>query len=169
MLTGTLVILLVAAYLAILVAVMFVLSHWSGWRQVAQVYPRCTPAPDADRGIGSIAFTRWGGYNNCIRWHADDDYLHLRIIPPFSMFHPPLSIPWTEIDIEPSRHWLGLATLHFGGRTWRVTAGMVRRELRLRRLLAESDQRETRSGGERAAAGRTPPRAVPDHPPGSQN
>jgi hypothetical protein len=121
-------------FVGVVPAIMLAVAYLSGWRTAARQYPAQPSAADADRGLGSIEFAPLCGYNNCILWRADDDYLHIRIMFPFNMFHPPMSIPWIEItSIKTS--WSG-ARIAMPKRTWTVSKKMVRRELENRELLA---------------------------------
>jgi len=116
--------------------IMWVVARMSGWRSLAQRFPAQPPAPDADRGLGSLAFMTIGGYNNCIFWRADDDHLHLRVMVPFNMFHKPLSIPWAHIEIDnPGGRW-GMAAVRMDGRRYGVPSRAVAREATVRAAMA---------------------------------
>jgi hypothetical protein len=129
-----LVILIVAA--ASTPLTMWAISHWGGWQAFAKRFPSVPPAPDADRGFGSLSFSRLGGYNNCILWRADDDHLHLRVMVPFNTFHKPLSIPWAHIEIiKPKGEW-GMTVIRIDGRRYGIPPRAAARELRVRAVMA---------------------------------
>jgi hypothetical protein len=129
----------------VVAAIMLVIGQVSGWRRMARLFPAQRPAPDADKGLGSLEFAPLCGYNNCILWRADDDYLHLRVMPPFNVFHPAISIPWVEVaELRPS--WSGV-WLTLPGRKWTVSKKMARRELVNRELLARADAEENPGPG----------------------
>lgn len=112
-----------AAGAAIAIFILFsgwLLSHLSGWRNLAARYPAVRPeatsAPlwwDPSRswrrtrwGVTSLAM-RWNlSYNLCVLWRADEMHLHLRLLPPLSMFHAPLSLPWQDMDVQQEGRFL---------------------------------------------------------------
>jgi hypothetical protein len=124
----------VAGVVAFMAGLFWAIAHLGGWAALAREYPAHEPAPDADRGFGSLTIGRWCNYNNCIRWRADDDYLHLSLLAPFSSFHAPVSIPW--VDATLTRRFFGRCTLKAGRYSLTVPARMVARELHTRALLA---------------------------------
>lgn len=115
--------LLVLAAAALFAATMWALARMGGWRELAERYPGIPAAemyaerwgwwqrPRAGQcrrrwwGITSIRLRWFAGYNGCILWRADDEYLHLRVVPPFNIFHPPMSIPWAEMDVVRVASW----------------------------------------------------------------
>jgi len=70
------------------------LQRLSGWRRMAARFPA---APmDVKPKLCCIGVRwAWLGYNNCTRVGSDDDHVHLRSLLPF---HPPVSIPWSEVE-----------------------------------------------------------------------
>jgi hypothetical protein len=99
--------LLIVAGFVLLLAL---IARFGGWRELARRYPADT-ALRQERwawwegrrgwwGLTSIRLRWFAGYNGCILWRADDEVLHLRIVPPFNLFHPPLAIPWSEMEVE---------------------------------------------------------------------
>jgi hypothetical protein len=82
-----------------------ILSVAGGWRQLAEVYP--APRPPIGKPMRfQSAQLRWGtNYNGCLDFVADVDGLHVSILLPFRLGHPPLFFPWSEITYEerPSR------------------------------------------------------------------
>lgn len=43
--------------------------------------------------------TLWGNYNNCVNFGADQTGLYMAVFPLFRFGHPPLFIPWSEIQV----------------------------------------------------------------------
>lgn len=129
----------------LLVGIMYALSRLSGWREFSRRWPRQPVEPGAQRGLTSIMFPPMLSYNNCIYFAIDDHHLHIRMMPVFSMYHPPMSIPWAEVTrIETSvGPFKMLARLRIGGhdeRTLYVRPGLVRRELEIRRMIEENER-----------------------------
>ncbi len=124
----------------------FLLAELTGWKSLSRRFPAIPPGPDAERGFGSISIGGWGNYNNCVRWASDHDRLHLRILPGFNLFHPPISIPWGEVEtivrIEKGirRGW---ATLHIGPTRLTVPGRAARRELDVRDQIARREAGES--------------------------
>ncbi|MBL0927572.1 MAG: hypothetical protein IBJ11_07960 [Phycisphaerales bacterium] len=115
-------------------AVMLPIGAISGWSRLARAFPG-RPGVAYARLLTSVA-VRWRalGYNNVVEWAADDDHLHLRIIPPFHLGHPPLSIPWAAVtSVEAAgRHDVRLET---GVVPLWVASAVAQREIALRRAL----------------------------------
>lgn len=42
-------------------------------------------------------FSRWIGYNNCLRVKLSEQGIFIRPFPPFSIFHPWLFLPWQAL------------------------------------------------------------------------
>jgi hypothetical protein len=128
---------MLALVAGILASTFWAISRLSGWASLAQEFPLQNPLPESDHGIGSLSFAPIWGYNGCVLWRADDDYLHLRIMLPFNLFHPPMSLPWTEVQISPGK-W-GTDTITIGKRRISVPRRWLKREQRNRELLAGTD------------------------------
>jgi hypothetical protein len=80
----------------------FLLTLITGWSRLARTYPACEPGDEALRGLAPALAVRWRwvSFNMCVRWAADEAFLHLRIVPPFGTMTSPMSIPWKEIDFN---------------------------------------------------------------------
>jgi hypothetical protein len=48
----------------------------------------------------------WNSYNGIVTVGVTREGISLRLLPPFSLFHSPLLIPYREIQIEPRRWYL---------------------------------------------------------------
>ncbi len=78
--------------------VSFLISWWSGWAMLARRF-RFRSKFTGLRWRFQSGQMRWMcGYNNCLTVGANSEGLFLSMLPFFSLFHPPLFIPWTEIS-----------------------------------------------------------------------
>lgn len=130
-----------AVLLSILIpiGVMWLISIFTGWRKLARAFPAQPRQPDARSRLTSLSLRYIGGYNNCVLWNADDEYLHLRLMPPFAwMSHPPVSIPWAAIEIVkfiPKKS----ATIRVDGINIALESKIVESEVTLRAAMDASD------------------------------
>jgi hypothetical protein len=88
---------------------LFLTNRISGWGLLARRFR----APEPWRGQSwrwqSAQFRGWFGYNNCLTIGADRQWLSLSTMPIFRLFfHPPLVIPWHEIEVETGKSFWGL-------------------------------------------------------------
>ncbi|MCA9310075.1 MAG: hypothetical protein KDA21_02655 [Phycisphaerales bacterium] len=133
----------------IIVLAATVLSIWgamrllpgvTGWRVLARAYPSRPPGDILDRGGPvSIGTMRLGGYNNCIMWVADEDFLHIRMMKIFSAGHAPMSIPFAAMTFTVDRQSRYIPVKLECGRTLTLPRRLVRRELELRAAMAASE------------------------------
>ena len=61
----------------------------------------------------SAKFGFWTGYGNCLTIHASTAGLHLKVWPIFSLGHPPLFLPASEIRNAHRRNFFGIARVRF--------------------------------------------------------
>jgi hypothetical protein len=74
----------------------------SGWRELARVYPAERPIIGATEWRNRRGRMRYGsGYNGCLNITANAMGMQLSLWSIFRPGHPPLFIPWTEIQTEP--------------------------------------------------------------------
>jgi hypothetical protein len=100
--------LLLAAVLLPLIA--FVGSWWSGWAQLARVFPARREFHGTLRRSQSADMRLGFGYGGVITAGVNSEGLYLAIWSTFSMFHSPLFIPWSEIYIRKRKtFWNGIA------------------------------------------------------------
>lgn len=82
------------------------INRLSGWSALSRTYPPREPHESARRGLAPSFAMRWRllGYNNCIRWAADDDALHIGFTPVLFLDRAfkGFSIPWAELDFDES-------------------------------------------------------------------
>ena len=112
------------------------LSHFAGWRSLARHYRASTPFRGRRFHFSSAQFGGWVGYNGSFATGADHTGLFVAVWPIFRICHPPLLVPWSEIQASvEKRWWLTVVNLTFA----RVPSARVRISFRLaKRLVAES-------------------------------
>lgn len=107
----------------------------TGWRWFARTYPAREPAADAaGSGVISVMLGIIGRYNNCVLWRIDDAHLHLRMLPVLAwMLHPPMSLPWGEMELVAQRGpW---TVWRIDGRRLTLPRKVVERELAVREAM----------------------------------
>lgn len=90
------------------VAVMYVISRVSGWILLSRRFTASGEYMVETWSWQSARLRGWCNYNNCLRIGASPQGLYLAVMQPFGFFHPPLFIPWTEIQAQPGKVFLGL-------------------------------------------------------------
>lgn len=83
--------------------VSFVLGTVSGWRRLAKRFPAPQKASGPTIGFRSAVFDFGVGYNHCLTLEANERGLVLRVLPPFSVTHPPILAPWDSLRTEHTR------------------------------------------------------------------
>jgi hypothetical protein len=77
---------------------------------LAERYPASIPMPRPKTRLGYGVFGGWVGYNGALVVASDASGLFLSVWPLLSWAHPPLFIPWTEVErVERERKWYGHA------------------------------------------------------------
>jgi hypothetical protein len=94
----------VAVFVAILwCAVCFLISFLTGWFALVRRFKKQSEPYGEIRSAGPFFYTVymrfWGHYSSVIRLTAASDALYASILLPFRVGHPPLRIPWNEIQI----------------------------------------------------------------------
>jgi hypothetical protein len=112
------------------------LARFAGWRSLALEYRAASPFRGRRFHFCSAQFAGWVGYNGSFTPGADRTGLFVAVWPVFRIGHPPLLVPWSEIEISVEKgRWLTVVLLTFA----RVPSARVRITLRLaKRLAAES-------------------------------
>lgn len=89
-------------FVAVWLLVMTILATLGGWRALGRRYPDPGNAAvgDLQRLPGSsIRMTPVPvSYRGCVTLMLSSAGLHLRVMPIFRFLHPPLLIPWSEIE-----------------------------------------------------------------------
>jgi hypothetical protein len=104
----------VATGVAAIVAVWAAVPWASGWRQLARVYELRNEFEGEKRRFQS-AWMRLGmRYGNCLTVGANRQGFYLASWPPFLPGHPPLFVPWGEIQARPWKSiWMRGTELRF--------------------------------------------------------
>lgn len=107
-------------FIAWFFVVSFLMNWASGWRLLAQRFRATEPFCGETWNWQSARFRRWCNYNNCLTFGANQQTLYLSITPLFRLFcpfSPPLSIPWSEIEVQTGKlffGWYDTATFRLG-------------------------------------------------------
>lgn len=120
----------VPLFLAVWFFSMHLIAWVGGWRDLARLYRVDTPIAAARAWRNRYGKMRYGtGYNGCLNVAANAMGMQLSLWSIFRPGHPPLFIPWTDIETEPV-HGMFFESIRFSfprANTW----------LLLRRDLAE--------------------------------
>lgn len=86
------------------------------WTRLARVYraPRniliAESSPSQQQTMQSLILVggniAWNSYKGIVKVSVKDEGIELRLFPPFSIFHPPLFIPFRDIQIQPKKWYL---------------------------------------------------------------
>jgi hypothetical protein len=101
----------------LLCTIFFVISRIGGWATLARRFRATEPFYGETWGWQSAKFRGWCNYNNCLTVGASQEALYLSVMIPFRLFHPPLMIPWREIEVETGKVLFGfwdMATCRIG-------------------------------------------------------
>lgn len=74
-------------------------AHVSGWHLLAQEYRHSGPVPDNMLKFRTITLRYFCGYNNIASFGVSPAGLRLAVFVLFRVGHPPLLIPWSDIEI----------------------------------------------------------------------
>ena len=82
------------------VLVGYIVIFTSGWMALSRRF-RDTGAFQSYRWSFQSVRLRsvWGSYNNCVNFGADQTGLYMGLFPLLRCGHPPLFIPWSEIQV----------------------------------------------------------------------
>lgn len=83
-------------------SVLLVLSRIAGWRRLAERYPCSAPIAGRSWWFQSAGIRCYleANYGNCLTVTVNDGGLGLAILFPFRIGHPPLFIPWSEVEVS---------------------------------------------------------------------
>lgn len=85
----------------------------SGWRSLAEHYRTDRPFPGHKRWMQSAKLRLGAGYNNALTLGSDADGIYMAVLFLFRMGHPPLFIPWGDIQIDEPKRFLFLMSRKF--------------------------------------------------------
>jgi len=110
--TLILAVLLPVVFVAMWAGVLAMLSHMSGWSQLAALYR--AQRPPAGRCIlmsGGKIGDVW--YRGCLTIYTSDQGLYVSVWPIFRFREPPLFIPWSAIRNRRQTRWLWTRMIEF--------------------------------------------------------
>lgn len=117
----------------------FLVSLLGGWRSLASEYQTERKMPAKSFHLTSGAFRYLAGYNNILRIGADQEGLYLRCW--LRLFHPPLFLPWSAVEIKKPFRWIfKQQTLMLGRPRWvpfTISARVVKRLMEARELAPQ--------------------------------
>ena len=89
--------------------VTFAISLASGWFALSRRFTKQSDPYGETRSAGPFfnsVYTRfWTRYSGIVRMVAAKDALYLSVLFPFRIGHPPLCIPWKEIEIGRTKYF----------------------------------------------------------------
>ena len=88
-------VLLEVAYVWITIS--FLLSIIGGWFSLSRRYKSPRTYYEDRYSFQSAAFRYVVSYNRCLTIGGDEQGLHMSVMLPFRLFHPPIYIPWNDI------------------------------------------------------------------------
>jgi len=89
-------------------APLWLLARIGGWRTLAERYPRNDAMPPRKMWMGFAVFRGWVGYNGALVVASDARGLFLSALPILLWSHPPIFIPWADVErIEHRSTWYG--------------------------------------------------------------
>lgn len=96
-------------------------SVFCGWHALARRFRAESEPYGVTKSAGPFfytVYTRYAShYSFCIRMTAAEDGLYLSVVFPLRIGHPPLRIPWSEVQISRVKHyWRPLVLLTLGVR-----------------------------------------------------
>lgn len=100
----------VAGGVLYLLALLWVISRFSGWARLGQRFGTTEEFRGEAWNWQSARFRGWCSYNNCLKVGASPEGLSfavMRVMFPLRCFHPSLLIPWREIEVETGKAFFG--------------------------------------------------------------
>lgn len=101
----------------------YVVSRFSGWSELAERYRAQAPFEGEVWRFQSAQMRYMMNYNNCLTFGASSEGLYLATLFLFRLGHPPLLVPWGELEIQQEKRFFFVGyTLRFrqvpGVRMW---------------------------------------------------
>jgi hypothetical protein len=88
-------------------SVSFLISFLTGWFALTRRFKKQSEPYGEVRSAGPFFYTvymrGWSHYSSVIRLMAASDALYMSILLPFRIGHPPLRIPWDEIQFASTK------------------------------------------------------------------
>jgi hypothetical protein len=83
-----------------------IVSFAGGWFQLSRKFRLMSPFDGVSEGLRSGRMRWLTHYGNCLRLGANGDGLYLAVLFLFRFMHPPLFVPWSEIEVRRKKRWL---------------------------------------------------------------
>lgn len=97
-------------FIALWVLVCELISFVSRWHALARRFTQQSQPYGETRSAGPFLYSVygrfWTGYNSVVRITTSDRAVYLSVLLPFRAGHAPLCIPWQEIALGRTRHFL---------------------------------------------------------------
>ncbi len=103
---------ILALWLVLSVAGLFLMSRFGPWAKLARLYPHDDSFVGKTYWFVSLTYGLIS-YSNCLTATANSDRLSLRIIPPFGAFHPPFTLPRSAVSNVTTRRILFIRSVTF--------------------------------------------------------
>lgn len=101
------VLLVVPLAIAFWCALIFFIGTVGGWRKLSEEFPADMPM-EGRRFRGRSVQISWGcNYGGCVTLTASPRGLGISVWPIFRMGHPPMCLPWGDIQVTPEKSWFG--------------------------------------------------------------
>lgn len=103
-------------FVALWTGVGFIIGLVSGWHSLAERYKTDRMFPDHKRRMRSAKMRFSASYNNVLTLASDLEGLYLGVFVVFRVGHPPLFVPWSEIQVdEPKRYFFLMSRMFYLG------------------------------------------------------
>lgn len=83
--------------------ILLVIAQIGGWSQLAQAYRASKRLRGKAWRFQSMTLGRWTGYKWIVTLGSNPEGIHFSLLYPFSIGHPALFIPWSDLDINPDQ------------------------------------------------------------------
>jgi len=101
---ATFALMFILLFVAIWTFVLWIASRASGWRRMAQRFGGPGPfASVGERVRFASAQIGWANYGGALDLRVSASGVYLATVWVFRPFHPPLFVPWAEIEVQPTR------------------------------------------------------------------
>lgn len=82
------------------------IARLSGWARLADQYLATRPFEGEKWRFQSIQMRYLTHYNNCVTFGADPEGLYMAMFFLLRPGHPPLLVPWQELEVQPRKRFL---------------------------------------------------------------
>ena len=87
------------------VGVCYIISRIGGWTELGTIYRTTNPFPPTRYYFVSAVMRASVNYGSCLTVSADLEGIYLKTFFLFRVFHPPLFIPWGDLDYMEEKIW----------------------------------------------------------------